>query len=401
MKYMMAVILLTGCGQVASHTRNLIPANRVATIATDGQRGYATSDYSEAIAVDKQKVFFVYQSDNDKYQSKAWSYDMHDGAVVGPVDLGGRDDDPHHYPNLTIDPDGFIHVFYACHADPMFYRKSLSPGDVSAWSEIAYVSDLASYPRPFIRDNGNIVVFYREGYSPNHKFGYVESSDNGTTWSAFRPLIWASGPFHTVVVYAGGVRLDDDDIHITWSWFHYEPATYDQVSYARFSFKENRAYDAAGKSYVVPVQTHDMAPIIDRPAQFSMDLTLDAEKRPVVLFTDYDKVNADDGAKVAWWDGRKWDIQQPDKTTFNFQHRFAHNPNGWVTFCAQTTSGFKLYQKKTMKDGWKSRFLQDDHKVVHPLILADRVNDRYHLFWHVYETGQVLYLWSPGLEIAN
>ena len=160
-------------------------SEKVVTIATDGHIQYATHDYSEAVIVDDNKVVFAYMANDDVFSSKIWSYDLGKEIAKGPIDLGGSWADPHNYPNIVKDTDGYYHVFYGSHSTELYHRKSERPGDISSWNELVKIKAKATYPRPFIRENGNIVVFLRQANSEDTLFayGYIESSDGGETWS--------------------------------------------------------------------------------------------------------------------------------------------------------------------------------------------------------------------------
>lgn len=406
MRFLMPALTLMTISLTGSFAES-IEENTPYTVATDGHHGYATSDYSQPIVCDSEKVYFTYMTGGSVFETRVWSYNMKTGETAGPVNLGGRGDDPHDWPAITMDQDGYLNAFFACHAYPIYYRKTTSPRDISEWTPTREIGEYPSYPRPFTRENGNLACFYRNAWSPNHKYGYIESSDGGETWSEFRPLIWANGPYHSSAVYGGGVRLVEDEIHITWNWFHYnedvpEPQSYDQPSYARFSFTEDIAYEIDGSEHDIPVLTepvNEVEPIVDDSSKFAMDLTLDESDRPVALYIDYDGEGGDDGAKVAWWNGSQWDIETPVPSAIRFNQRFAHNPNGWVTLCTDTSSGLLLAQKKASGEPWHTRSLNVNSGTRFPVVIIDSANDRYHIFWHWRTTGIVQYLWSSGLDL--
>ena len=398
-KYQVIIFVLTSL-VMANTACSRIPHSAPFTIAEDGHIQYATHDYSEPIIVDDNKVVFAYMANDDVFSSKAWSYDLDKDVATGPIDLGGSRADPHNYPNIVKDKEGYYHVFYGSHSTELYHRKSERPGDISSWAKLVKIKVKATYPRPFIRDNGNIVVFFRESGSDNtfYAYGYIESSDGGKTWSDHRPLI---NNTNEKVAYVGGVYLDGDDIHICWSWYHSSREVnkkwhYDELSYAKFSFTQNKAFEANGTSHNVPIQIKGVHPIVNEIKQYAEDVTLDSKSRPVVLYADYDGTD-DDGMKVAWWDGKNWYIEEFDNKASMSSQRFAHSGNGSITICSDTEAGLKLYQKDGFKQQWKVRNLTELNGR-HPVIKADLENNLYHIFWHKADVGHVQYLRSKGLD---
>jgi len=380
-------------GQLKNNNKfDEIPEGTVYTIADDGDISYATHGYSEAIISNEKKVYFSYLA-ND-YSSKVWSYNIETYQKVGPINItGGTRLDGHSYPNIIMDDEGFIHIFYGTHCSPQCYRKTINPCDISAWTEEIRFGNETTYPRPFIRDNGNIVLFYREGNRSDHPniYGYIESSDGGNTWSELRPLIrpeYKDGEYPWA--YVGGVFIDRDDIYICWSTYTYYLDTgYADLRYARFNFNNNLALDEFGDVIgTIPIRCSDVIPLSAGANQYAEDIVLDDQKRPVILFSDFDE-SGEDGVKVAWWNGSTWDLKMLDNAV-RFNQRFARNPFNWIIICSRTWAGAELFQKKVYKSNWTNNFFTSN-KGIHPLINADTAENKYHIFWS--ESGSLKYLW--------
>lgn len=396
MKKKACLILVFALGMPGLHAGE-IPEGQLHLIATDGHKQYATHGYSEVIAVDSRKVYFAYMSGGAKFESKAWSYDLTDFSMTGPVDLDGRNADPHNYPNLTLDRLGRLHVVYGCHSNPMYYRHLKEASDVSTWTPVRELMTNATYPRIFTRENGNLVVFYRDLSDGNH-YGYIESKDNGATWSPFRALL-RGGEGWTSVAYVGGVYLKDDAIHIAWSWYHRgePPYHYDDLSYARFSFTGEGAWQASGKRHKLPIGP-SFGKVSAGIKQYAKGVNLDASGRPVVLFCDHDGT-ADDAVKLATWDENSWQFERLDSKLDRFNQRFSGNPKGEVTICSARGKEVVLLQKKT-NGRWAIRTVAECSQIVHPVVLTDTDRDRYHIFFHDGK-GNVYYTWSRNLDLAS
>ena len=105
--------------------------------------------------------------------------DLRDGSLQkGSIDgCHFRADDDHNAINLGIDPAGYLHVAYDHHAQPLQYRTSARPLDVTAWNEPVPMTGRnemrVTYPqflmRPADCDDreglGELWFIYRDGCS--------------------------------------------------------------------------------------------------------------------------------------------------------------------------------------------------------------------------------------------
>src|SRR5438105_4859846 len=92
------------------------------------------------------------------------AYDHRTGTWSAPVKVGDGLDDSHNYPTMVQAPDGHLLVFHNLHNTQLFVARSPKPHSIDGtWTEQAIAEgDGATYPMPFVTDNGTVFVFIRE-----------------------------------------------------------------------------------------------------------------------------------------------------------------------------------------------------------------------------------------------
>ncbi|WNQ09562.1 BNR-4 repeat-containing protein [Paenibacillus aurantius] len=127
----------------------------------------------------------------------AGSYDHQTGQIASVMLKHGLQKDDHANPAIHIDAEGFVTVYYSAHnGDHMYYRKSLSPEDISGWGpERKLVVNTEgrfgfTYPNPvYLLSEAKQFLFWRGGdFKPN----YSQCSHEGE-WEPARTLIQGSG----------------------------------------------------------------------------------------------------------------------------------------------------------------------------------------------------------------
>lgn len=134
------------------------------------------------------KIFIAFQDTVGR--PVAMGYDTAARRWDGPVRVSefGLGKDAHGNPAITVDRDGFVHVFYGCHVNPMRHARSRKPRDISTWEEMPSAAPKATYPQAIRMAGDEICLFYRAG-------GHMEPwtlrvrPAGGGEWSAPEPVI--------------------------------------------------------------------------------------------------------------------------------------------------------------------------------------------------------------------
>ncbi|QLH76064.1 BNR-4 repeat-containing protein [Halosimplex rubrum] len=278
-----------------------------------------TDEAGRKAAHDKQNPQAVYRAERettyvvfrgDDADPFATEYD-HATGEFGPLTRVGRnpipDDDTHGAPALTVDDDGYLHVFYGVHNDPISYARSARPYETTEWELLGDPVDcdaddvLASpgwdtdrallsvpggtYTFPLTYQN-DIYVLYRTGTEPNahgadpkqggdrttypsHEFATIlRSTDRGDSWEDLGPVIDTRGARGRPETDAYVEDFDErgGNLHITWT-----VATGDAESqpprghdgprkggfHAYYDVSDGELYDLAGNRYTTPITWED------------------------------------------------------------------------------------------------------------------------------------------------
>lgn len=170
------------------------------------------------------------------------AYDHNARRWEGPVRLGSMGDskDSHNFPQVVMDKNGYIHVFYSLHSGNDIYQFiSERPRDISKWRLKIIPNTPHSYVVPFVDNEGEMYLFFRS--YPNYQCDldkdgvwgereddnwisrcgddpeqarrwclfyepqvYIKSTDNGQTWSPRKVLIDPGVPSRPADVNTSG-----------------------------------------------------------------------------------------------------------------------------------------------------------------------------------------------------
>lgn len=376
-----------------------IPAEVVPGIT--GHPTYLTHDYSLPVVVDGDNLLVAFLEDDVRTSSSIVKRDVN-GNWSDPVRVGGgRRYDAHYYPNMVIDAKGYLHVFYGSHGDPLHYRRSSRPRDISEWEPEQFPVRTATYPRPFVLTTGEILVFFRaqEGGS---RYGYIHSADNGKTWSSFKTLIF--GPARLSTPYVGGVVIREQKgrlptIHLAWSWYDNvnrpSPIHYDDAMYAVHELGSSTWQLADGTSQSLPIGYKSAVPIKRRKKFYVEDMALDELGRPILITSQYGRTpeeKKDAKTLLATFDNNRWRLEEPLPGTVLpvGGSRIVH-ANGWTAIVGYTSErGLIIAQRKTGDERFLVRSIQRCKGLIplNPVIHADRQHNRFHIIATGYKKGQ-------------
>ncbi len=164
--------------------------------ADDSQRGVLSYNNPPSQAMffsGKHNRTYVTYLDNN-FNASVACYDHDTGQWMGPVAADDcRYADGHNTPEILVTRDGYLHLFYGCHGDPVKYARSLYPEDITRWRLGKEFGASNTYPHPVQVGNGDILVFCRRGLpapGTDHAVTFVyRSTDNGSTWDEGTQLV--------------------------------------------------------------------------------------------------------------------------------------------------------------------------------------------------------------------
>jgi hypothetical protein len=360
-------------------------------IAVPGAIGHPetlTSWYSRSAAVDGEDIYVVYMGNDSEFSSYVIKYASADQSWTESFRLGsGGKQDQHHYPNIVMDKEGYLHAFYGAHCDPLHYRRSRWPRDISEWTPEEFPIPISTYPRPFVLADGRILVFQRSGFtrSTRYRYGYIESSDGGKTWSEFRALI--DVPDNLWIPYVGGVRVEEGvghapTVHIGWCWFDYKKNSsdiyYEDLLYVSFPLDSEIWRGADGTQHDQPLVYEKVDPVLEGHWIYAEDMSVDDQGRPVLVFS---RGGLKGGGTVhsLEYDG-EWQTRDHEICA---GHVRVECVGGWTTVAGISDGdgpGVVLYQ-------WQNgtpvvrRPLHSSSAPGHPVLVPDATESCFHMFW--------------------
>ncbi|MCO6044279.1 BNR repeat-containing protein [Aeoliella sp. ICT_H6.2] len=124
--------------------------------------GRATG-YAEAnkIVTHNGKTHVAWLDSNEQgFEVKVRTLD-HASGKWSPAYSVGPARDNHGGPDLVVDGEGYLHVVYYPHSDPMRYRKSVRPNDASEWTTEVEFGDRLTYPTMVIGPDDTLYLTAR------------------------------------------------------------------------------------------------------------------------------------------------------------------------------------------------------------------------------------------------
>jgi hypothetical protein len=177
--------------------------------------------------------------------------------------------DNHHYPQMIIDGQGYLHVFESFHSrNNLLYAKSNSPRSITSGWTTSFISNTQhnTYAGAFIDNQGEIYIFFRSSlYNANSKFyeleQYVKSNNNGQSWQGPFNVIDPGGPSEYCsangclindsgwsTVYVGDMLQDKTNnlLYITFSDTHTHDTLWRGSRIIKFDFANDNVYSLGG-----------------------------------------------------------------------------------------------------------------------------------------------------------
>lgn len=247
------------------------------------------------------------------------NWETHDTGFNAIYDVG------HTQTSLAIDGQGYLHVAYGMHNNPMRLvtsnvAESVSGGfSVPAPSAVAaFAGGAYTYPNMTTAPNGDVYMIVRDQRaSYANQQGRLFRFDNvNRSWGELPAFAGQSG----TTVYPDQILADEaGDLHILWEWAAGgAQAARHYGSYARFDPDTNTYFRADGVAYSagpINITSADIYQDLEGTEVFapnvhgvqSAKLALDDDGRPLIAY-GYSTTGTDSGYqhRFARWDGSQW-----------------------------------------------------------------------------------------------
>ena len=219
--------------------------------------------------------------------------------------------DDHSDPSILVEPDGRLTLFWSGHnGGHMYYRTTLKPGDISAWTAVRALEqgirgpDGFTYPNPVLlpAEANRLYLFWR-GADWSADFA---TRTPGGAWSRARELIRSPGQRPYVKVADNGSNL------IALAFTNGHPR--DVLTSVYYAAYRNGSLWRPGGTWITRI---DRAPITPRQTSlvydaskthapaWVWDVAIGRDGRPVIVYATFPL-----GAQHVYWyarfDGRRW-----------------------------------------------------------------------------------------------
>lgn len=131
----------------------------------------------------------------------------------------GRTADAHDTVVLAVDGEGFLHVAWDHHVNPLNYTRSVAPGSLkldARQSMTGRLEDKVTYPAFLRMPNGDLLFTYRDGSSGRGNLVLNRYSVRDHAWTQVQSNLIDGEGQHSA--YASAVVDGKGTIHLAWIW---------------------------------------------------------------------------------------------------------------------------------------------------------------------------------------
>jgi rhamnogalacturonyl hydrolase YesR len=238
--------------------------------------------------------------------------------------LTGRSADAHNTVAFAVDGDGFLHVAWDHHDNPLNYARGIAPGSLELGPRQPMTGrheDSVTYPSFLRLPDGDLLFLYRDGRSGRGNLALNRYSVRTKTWTQVQPnLIDGEGrrsAYPSATVDSRGV------LHLAWVWRDSpDVATNHDLCYARSADGGLTWTTAAGAPLALPLTAANSDYALRIPTGRSLmnppAVAADGDGRPCLA--DY---WCPEGSDIPQYhlvrhDGSQWQVSQITRRTTPF-----------------------------------------------------------------------------------
>ncbi len=253
-------------------------------------------------------------------------YDAEGNVVLGKRNLSDADwtlhktqyrgevSDAHNVISIGVDGDGYLHVSFDHHGNPLRYAKSLEPGSLEL-GELSVMTGKdeqdVTYPEFYSMPDGDLIFAYRSGASGRGNLVLNRYNTKEKSWTRI----------HDILIDGEGKRnaywqmyVDPNGtMHLSWVWREtWLVETNHDLCYARSEDGGKTWQRSDGTAYQLPI-TIDTAEIAWNIPQNSelinqTCMTADSKGNPYIATYWRDQDSTVPQYRLVWHDGKNWDM---------------------------------------------------------------------------------------------
>ncbi len=236
----------------------------------------------------------------------------------------GNINDGHNVISIGVDGEGYLHVSFDHHGNPLRYARSVEPGSIKLGPlEPMTGKDEAdvTYPEFYSMPDGDLIFAYRSGASGRGNLVLNRYSMADRKWSRI----------HDVLIDGENLRnaywqmyVDPKGmIHLSWVWREtWLVETNHDLCYARSSDRGMTWQRSDGATYALPITmaTAEMAWEIPQNSELINQTSMTADSNGHPYIATYWREQGSDVPqyRLVWNDGKKWNMSTVGRRTTPF-----------------------------------------------------------------------------------
>lgn len=223
--------------------------------------------------------------------------------------------DAHNSISIMVDGDGYLHIAWDHHNNPLNYTRSISPGSLEMGNKepmTGKLEQLVTYPEFFKRKDGSLLFMYRDGESGKGNLVISEYSLQEKTWKIIHEnLIDGEGKRNA---YPQATIDKNGTIHLSWVWRSSpDVASNQDMCYAR-SFDGGHTWQkTTGEQYTLPItfETAEYAAKIPQNSELinQTSMAADDDGNPVIASYWTDIKSGVPQYHLIYLDRNKWKVR--------------------------------------------------------------------------------------------
>jgi BNR repeat-containing family member len=230
--------------------------------------------------------------------------------------LHGKVQDAHNMISMVADGEGYLHISWDHHNNPLRYVRSKTPGSVEFTEPMAMTGQnesSVSYPQFFKLANGDLIFMFRDGASGKGNLVVNHYDTKSKTWTQMHGNL-ISGEGHRNAYWQACVD-EKGSIHVSWVWRESpDVASNHDLCYARSDDGGKTWKKSDGSAYAIPIveSTAEIASAIPQKHELMNQTSMCTDDQGHPIIATYFRPEGQEKVQyyVVYHDGSVWKTVQ-------------------------------------------------------------------------------------------